>query len=559
MAEWKIAERKFDDLIDQLLYNRGILARENKKEKELFFDPNFDRDLFDPFLLKGMKVAVARIKEAKENGEKVGIYSDYDADGIPAAALLYKTLKAIGIVAEIYIPNRESGYGLNKDGIDYLVSERCKLIVTADLGIRNIVEAKYCEERKIDLIITDHHIPGEKIPAALAVINPKTKGNRYPFAELCGCGVIYKLTQALGKEYPEEINQEFLKSSLDLVAISTIADVVPLIGENRVLAHYGLIMLKITRNTGLRELLKAAGITRDKVNAYSVGFQIAPRINAPGRVDHATKSYELLITDDKEKAAELAMWLNEKNEERQRAMAEVEKAAELKIEKEGLDKNNIIIVAGEWIKGVIGPSANHLVDKYSKPVILFSKDSEEKVYVGSARSVEGVNIVDLFEKSKKYIKKFGGHKGAAGLTVTNYKDFLKNIIALANKTIKPSALVKKIKVDAVIKPVEMSLDICSIINSFEPFGMGNPKPVFLLRNVKVLSKRLIGATQKHLSAQVECEKKDFRLVSFNYLDANDLDDFNSNTLYDLVINLDINNWNGKSSVDLKMLDFKKAE
>jgi len=559
MAEWILKPRKYDDLIDQLLYNRGILAGESKKERDLFFDPNFDRDLFDPFLLKGMKTAAARIKEAKENGEKIGIYSDYDADGIPAAALFYKTLKAIGIVSEIYIPNRESGYGLSNDGIDYLVSRGCKLIVTADLGIRNIAEAKYCEERKIDLIITDHHIPGDKVPRALALINPKIKGNKYPFTELCGAGVVYKLAQALGKNYPKEINQEFLKSNLDLVAIATIADVVPLIGENRVLAHYGIIMLKITRNTGLRELLKVAGITKDKVNAYSVGFQIAPRINAPGRVDHATKSYDLLITDDKEKAAELAMWLNEKNEERQRAMAEVEKAAELKIEKEGLDKNNIIIVAGKWIKGVIGPSASHLVDKYCKPVILFSKDSEGKVYVGSARSVEGVDIVDLFEKSKKYIKKFGGHKGAAGLTVTNFKDFVKNIIALANKTIKPSVLIKKIKVDAVIQSVEMSLETCNVINSFEPFGMGNPKPVFLLRNVKVLSKRLIGATQKHLSAQVECEKKNFRLVGFNYLDSNALDDFNGNTIYDLVISLDINNWNGKSNVDLKMLDFKKAE
>ncbi len=553
MAEWKIQPRKYDDLIDQLLFNRGI----DPAEKESFFNPDFGKDLPDPYLLKGMKKAVERIKLAVEKKETVGIFADYDADGIPAAALLYKTLKAIGLKSHVYIPNRESGYGLSKSGIDILISKKCSLIITADLGIRNFVEAKYCKEKNIDLIITDHHIPAEEIPNALSVINPKIKGNKYPFKELCGCGVVYKLAQALGKEFPKEIDTEFLKSNLDLVAISTIADVVPLIGENRVLAHYGLIIMKISRNIGLRELIKIAGIKKEDINAYTVGFKIAPRINAPGRIDHATKSYELLITEDKDEAVELAMWLNEKNEDRQRAMNTVEKSAIEKIEKKELYKNNIIIVAGDWLKGVIGPSASHLVEKYSRPVILFAKDND--IYIGSARSVEGVNIVEIFEKAKDYIKKFGGHKGAAGLSVTNFEKFFKFVVDFANNFIKPENLVKKIKVDAEIKPNELKTSLCDKISQFEPFGMGNARPVFMVKNAEIVSPRLIGSTQKHMSAQIKYGDRIFRTVCFNFTDSSSIKEIKSNILYDLAFTIDINNWKGESNLDLKLVDFKPCE
>lgn len=547
---WEIKTRKYDDLIDQLLSNRGI----DPTERESFFNPDFVKDLPDPYLLKGMKKAVERIQLAVKQKEVVGIFSDYDADGIPAAALLYKTLKALGLRSKVYIPNREAGYGLSKAGIDILISKKCTLIITADLGIRNFAEAEYCKEKNIDLIISDHHIPADEIPDALSVINPKLKGNKYPFKELCGCGVVYKLAQALGREFPEEIDTEFLKSNLDLVAISTIADVVPLTGENRVLAHYGLIIMRISRNIGLKELIKVAGIKKEDINAYAVGFKIAPRINAPGRIDYATKSYELLITEDKEEAKELAMWLNEKNEDRQRAMDTVEKSAIEKIEKEELFKNNIIIVAGDWLKGVIGPSASRLVERYSRPVILFAKDKD--IYIGSARSVEGVNIVEIFEKAKNYIKKFGGHKGAAGLSVTNFEKFFKFVVDFANKFIKPQNLVKKIKVDAEIKPNELKISLCDKISQFEPFGMGNSRPVFMVKNAEIISPKLIGSTQKHMSAQIKYGGKTFRTVCFNFTDHSCLKEIDSNTLYDLAFTIDINNWKGESNLDLKLVDFK---
>ncbi|MCL5410875.1 MAG: single-stranded-DNA-specific exonuclease RecJ [Patescibacteria group bacterium] len=555
MAEWKIAERKFDNIIDQLLYNRGVFKEKDEALEKLFFNPNFDKDLGDPFLLTGMKKAVERIQTAVKNNETVGIFADYDADGIPAAALLFRAFKKISLKSKIYIPNRESGYGLSREGIDYLISEKCTLIITADLGIRSSNEAKYCNEKSIDLIITDHHIPGEEIPKALAVVNPKIKGNKYPFKELCGCGVAFKLIQALGSIYSKELNESFLKWNLDLVAISTIADVVPLIGENRVFANFGLLVLKKTKNTGLSELIKQSGIKQSDIAAYTVGFQIAPRINAPGRIDHATKSFELLITEDRNEARELAIWLNKKNEDRQWAMVKVEKSAVAKIEENHLYKNKIIVVVGEWLKGVIGPSASHLVEKYSRPVILFSK--EEGAYVGSARSVEGVNIVEIFESIKDSIKKFGGHKGAAGLTVTNIEKFVKSIVLFANNHIKDEFLVKSIRVDGEIEPSEVTKSLCQTMSKFEPFGMGNPKPVFLARKVELSALKAIGENKNHLSFQTKYGNNTYRSVFFNFANRNE--NIKVNTLYDIVFCLEINHWNGTSNLNFNLIDIKESK
>jgi len=554
MAEWKIAERKFDNIIDQLLYNRGVFKEKDEALEKLFFNPNFDKDLGDPFLLTGMRKAVDRIQISVKQKETVGIFADYDADGIPAAALLYKAFKKIGIKSKVYIPNRESGYGLSREGIDYLISQKCTLIVTADLGIRSLNEAEYCIEKNIDLIITDHHIPGEEIPNALAVINPKIKGNKYPFKELCGCGVAFKLIQALGSIYPKELNESFLKWNLDLVAISTIADVVPLIGENRVFANFGLIVLKKTKNLGLYELIKQSGIKPSDIGAYAVGFQIAPRINAPGRIDHATKSFELLATEDKDEARELATWLNKKNEDRQWAMAKVEKLAIARIEENHLYKNKIIVVVGDWLKGVIGPSASHLVEKYSRPVILFSRDEDD--YVGSARSVEGVNIVEIFESVKDSIKKFGGHKGAAGLTVTNIEKFIKSIVSFANDHIKDEFLVKKIRVDGEIKPSEVTKSLCQVMSRFEPFGMGNPKPVFLARKVELSALKAIGENKNHLSLQTKYGNNVFRSVFFNFTNREEKIDVN--TLYDIVFCLEVNHWKGTSNLNFNLIDIRKS-
>ncbi len=300
---WEIQKRKYDDVILQLLHNRGVIFRiDDEKGTESFFHPNFESGLYDPTLLPDFSKAIKRIKKAIDRREKIGIFADYDADGIPGAALLFKAFSTLNQNVEVYIPNREKGYGLNREGIDFLIEKKCSLIITVDLGIRDFLEAKYCQQEEIDLIITDHHLPDDKMPKAVAVVNPMRVGSLYPFANLAGAGVAYKIVQGLSEIYPQKITESFLKWNLDLAAIATIADVVPLLDENRTIAKYGLIVLNKSKNLGLQELNKAASLNSGNLNAYSVAFQIAPRINAPGRIDHAAKSFELLVTQDRRKA-----------------------------------------------------------------------------------------------------------------------------------------------------------------------------------------------------------------------------------------------------------------
>ena len=551
---WQIQPRKHDDIIIQLLYNRGVISRENQNEKiEKFFHPNFESDLHNPSSLPDCGKAVSRFSQAVKKKEKIGIFADYDADGIPGAAFLYKALKKLGLESEVYIPNREAGYGLSKEGIDLLISKKCSLIVTIDLGIKNIEEAKYCQAKKIDLIITDHHIPGETLPRAVAVVNPLIKGSKYPFSGLSGAAVIFKVVSALAKKSPE-IDQSFLKWNLDLIAISTIADVVPIVDENRTIAKFGMIVLNKTKNIGLSELYKISGLELDKLSAYTVAFQIAPRINAPGRIDHATKSLQLLIAEDKNEAFKLAKWLNDKNVERQKTMDELIIEVCKKIEKDRSFDHNIISVAGDWMKGVLGPSANQIVEKYYRPAIVFS--SKDDIYSGSARSIEGVNIVEILAKVKKYLLRFGGHKGAAGLSVRkkDYENFRKSIIQYCDKNIAKDLLARKIKVDAELKSNELKLGLYDKISSFEPFGMGNPKPVFICRNMKIEYPRIVGKEGKHLSAYLSNGDFRFKAIYFNY--GKDHDIIKNNSICDIAFSLSDDNWNNERKLCLNIIDLK---
>ena len=552
---WQIQPKKYDDVILQLLYNRGVISQlEDKKKIDRFFKPDFAKDLHNSDLLPDIKKAIKRIALAVEKKEVVGIYADYDADGIPGAALMYKTFVALGNRVEVFIPNREQGYGLGKEGIDSLKKKRCSLIITVDLGIRNHKEADYCKSKNIDLIITDHHLPDETLPSAVAVINPMRHDSKYPFQGLSGAGVAYKIVQALSKKYPKQINQSFLKWNLDLVAISTIADVVPLQDENRTIAKYGLIVLNKTKNIGLAELVKFAGTKEGYLPAYAVAFQIAPRINAPGRIDHATKSFRLLTTDDQKEAKELASWLNDKNIERQEAMEQLYLEAVEKVEKHKLAENNIIVVAGEWAKGILGPSASQIVEKYYRPAIVFS--SNINTFTGSARSIEGVNIVSIFEQMKKYLIRFGGHKGAAGLSLgkDKFKTFSEQIIKYCNKNIDKKLLTPKIKVDAEINPKDLGLNLYDEILQFEPFGMGNPKPVFVLRDVIMENPRFVGREEKHLSSQIVSGEKRFKAIYFSY--AKDRDIIKHGNICDVAFSLSEDNWDNKRKLSLNIIDLK---
>lgn len=553
---WEIAPQKFDDLIDQILFNRGIIKASNDPEKDKYLNPDFSTDLYDPFLLKNMRGVIKLLKEAIESGKKIGIFADYDADGIPGAALFSKALKAVGAEYSVYIPNREGGYGLSKEGIDLLRKKDCKILVTIDLGIRSFIEAEYCKNIGIPLIITDHHLPDNKLPDADYIINSKQKGDKYSFKELAGCGVIYKVIQALSTEFPEQISQSFLKWNLDLVAISTISDVVPLIGENRTLAKYGLIVIKKTKNLGLRALIKEAGIDAEKIGAYEVGFQIGPRINAPGRVDHATTSYELLTTESEAEAKKLALWLNQKNEERQNLMKKVEEEVSKRIEKDHLDRDNIIVVEGNWQKGIIGPTASKVVEKYGKPAILFAKGKE--LLTGSARSVSSLSIVELLEGTKVLIKKFGGHAGAAGLTVENsqFDKFKKKIISLANK-IDSRIFVKKIRADAVLTVKDLKISLYDDLKKLEPFGMGNPKPVLVSNEVFLNNSRFVGKEENHFSSQVSQEEDRVKTIYFNFPYEKSM--IKDEGKYDIIYNLSVDEWNGERKPSLNIIDIKQNE
>ena len=550
--KWEIAEKKYDDVILQILFNRGIISlQSNLIDAKKFLDPKFDVDLFDPLLLPDYLKIEEKIIEAKSNKIKVGIFADYDADGIPGAALLYKALDRLDIKSEIYIPNRESGYGLSEEGIDYLISKGCEIIITVDLGIRNFSEAKYAKDKKVCLIITDHHEPDTELPCAYSVTNPKIKNSRYPFRELSGAGVVFKIIQGLSKKYPKELSESFIKWNLDLVAISTISDVVPLISENRIIAKYGLSVLKKTKNIGIRELCAASEIDLSKMNAYSVGFGVGPRINAPGRIDHATKSFRLLTSTDKEEVKKLAVELNQTNEKRQEEMKKLETAAQKMIEKNKLFENNGIVVVGDWHKGVLGPSASHMAEKYFRPTIILSDRSEP--FVGSARSISGVDLVKILTSCENDLERFGGHKGAAGLSIkkSNFKKFVIHFCEICNKLNK-SLFIKKIAVDYLMEQKHITLGLIRRIEELEPFGMGNKKPVFMLANIKVTDIRRIGKDKNHLSFRAIIGGKKIKAIYFN-----SADELSEKINYDMIFALEEDTWNGNHYIQLNIIDLNE--
>jgi single-stranded-DNA-specific exonuclease len=549
---WIIAEKKYDEIILQILANRGFLGTEKDPHVEEIINPSFDTGVHDPFLLPDMAKAVERIRGAKERAEKIGIFADYDADGVPGAALMFRALQKIGVDTEIYIPTRADGYGLSQRGIDYLIEKGCALIISIDLGIRNTVEAQYCQDKMVDLIITDHHLPGDKIPDAFAVINPKLEKCVYPYQNLCGCGVAYKLIQALSSIFPE-ISESFLKWNLDLVALSTIADMVPLTGENRVFAKYGLDVMRKSRNLGLRELIVVSGIVPSKVDAYSVGFQIGPRVNTPGRIDHAVRSYELLTTNDVSKAKRDAELLNVKNTERQKMM---EKVFEESLAQINLDKfqGKVIIVKGKWERGVLGPPASRLTEKFYRPSFVFADEGD--VLTGSARSVEGVHILDLIEKVSSSVEKFGGHSGAAGLTVKkeSFPAFVEAMTAVSNREIDESLLVRKLFIDAELDAFDINERLYDKIDQLQPFGLGNNKPIFVLRGVTLQDTRLVGSAKNHLSLRVCKDSKRLKSIFFNFSDKDLL-----HGDYDVAFYLNLDTWNGSSEVCLNILDMRKHD
>lgn len=534
-----------------VLYNRGV--RENEQIKNFL-----SKDLgtmYDPFLMRDMDKAVKRINAAKEAGEKITIYGDYDVDGITAIAILYKYLAGLGIDVDYYVPDRmQEGYGVNRDALDKIKTRGSSLIITVDTGITAVEECEYATEIGLDVIVTDHHECKERIPDVYAAIDPKRKDCKYPFKSLAGVGVVFKLIQALDKN---SSLFELMEDYADLMCLGTVADISPLVDENRVIVTEGLKRFKRTKNVGLKALIDVS--TNGKaITTSTIGYIIAPRINASGRLGCASRSVELFLTDDEENALKLANSLCEENSLRQQTEQKMFKEALEYIEEHPeVKEDKIIVIPHEnWHHGIVGIVSSKITEKFYKPSILLAIDGDEAK--GSGRSVSGFNLFGALESCSDLLEKFGGHELAAGLTIksSNIEEFRKKINEYSKDKISESMLVPTVMLDAAIKVPYITIDTVHDINRLQPFGVDNPTPAFAVRNIKI-HKISVMSEGKHLRMTLLKEGKYLDAVGFGmgeYYHHLEEGDF-----IDVAFALDINDYKGFRNVQLILKDIKKVE
>lgn len=535
-------------VIGKIIVNRHVV---NDEDVRIFITPTRD-DFHDPFLFKGMNVAVERIIKAINNKEKILIYGDYDVDGITSTTVLKKYLMDRGISVDTYIPNRlHEGYGLNKNAIDTIKERNIDLIITVDCGISAIEEVDYAVSLGMDVIVTDHHEVGEKLPNALAVIDAKRKDNTYPFRSLAGVGVVFKLIQALSIKL--EIKPEEYLKYLDLVCVGTISDIVPLEGENRTIAKLGLMLIKVTRNLGLRELIKSSGYK--EIDSNTISFGVAPRINACGRMGHEEEALKLFLAEDLESATKITKELNEYNTLRQSTEKAIYEEAVQEIDRNHLDEKNSIVLGGKgWHHGVIGIVSSKVTDKYYKPSILLS--FEDNIAKGSGRSVPGFDLYEGLTKCEDLLEKYGGHSMAVGLTLKkeNLENFKERFEQIAKeKNIKE--LVPIIYIDDELKLKDINMDLVKSISILEPFGEANKVPLFLIRNLKIDSIRAL-SEGRHLKLTLRDENFVINAIGFElgYL----AEEYRIGDRIDVVGTLEINSFNGFSSIQINMKDIRKS-
>ncbi|HHU50736.1 MAG TPA: single-stranded-DNA-specific exonuclease RecJ [Firmicutes bacterium] len=544
----------------RILARRGILTLEDAR---LFFEGGLEA-LQSPFLLPGLEKAVERTAAALRNEEKILIYGDYDVDGLTSVALLLRVLRPFNKGNIIfYIPKRlDEGYGLHEQALAKAARYGCSLVVTVDCGITACREADFLAENRIDLVITDHHEIGEQLPKALAIVNPKLApsvsgdartGYVSPaFSQLAGVGVAFKFLQGLARELPEL--EEKLRSNLDLVALGTIADLVPLLGENRILVKEGLKVLTTTKNPGLAALIRSAGLGGKEVNAWDVGFLLAPRLNACGRLGDSTTALRLLTATDRVKAEKIANRLELLNQQRKKVEEEVFSEAVNMLERNAQEqkKEKIILLAGEgWHPGVIGIVASRLVEKYYKPTVLLSMN--EEVGRGSARSIEGFHIFKALARCSAYLERFGGHEMAAGLEVHRDKleDFHHALQEVAETHISTEMLIPQLEVEDEVDLQTVNACLLRELQSLAPFGVGNRRPVLVCRGVRLVSSRVVGKDGKHLRIMVGDGTSEIEGIGFNF--GSLYDRVSSSNRLDLAFCLDINEWNNQLQLVLKDL------
>ncbi len=574
-------------VVAQLLFNRGLDTQEKIDE---FLNPDYEQDLHDPFLFRQMQPAVERIFAAVTAGQKIVVHGDYDADGVSSSAVMVSTLCELVAqfgpngaepdqLVDIFIPHREKeGYGLRPATVELFAEQGINLIVTVDCGIASKEEVDLANQKGIDVIVTDHHQELMELPKAVAVINPVVADDTYPFSGLAGVGVAFKVAQALlseaAKRQPDHHWEAFEKWLLDLVALGTVADIMPLLGENRTLVKYGLVVLNKTRRIGLRALFYKAEIggkqqahngNRDKLpdiglNTYSIAYQIGPRLNAAGRMDHANTAYQLLITEDAAEAEQLSDDIQQNNAARRELTDKIISLVSQQLREQ--QDEDVLIAAGEdWPTGVLGLVASRAMDRFSKPVIVASL-FEGKI-VASGRSLPYFDIAAPLAEVDQYLERYGGHQAACGFALKDPSQFAEFVeafrakAAVAISAASQEEVTPSISIEAKVTLEELSWKLSDALDDFEPFGQANERPLFLVEAATVVEVAAIGKDQRHLRLQVQQQGGLIRkVIAFSF--AERFKDLEPGDELDMVVELGINEWNGNRELQLKVVDMRRS-
>ncbi len=540
--------------ICKILVQRGI---DDYEKSKAYFRPQL-AELHDPYLMKDMVKAVNRITTAFDNREKILVFGDYDVDGTTSVACMYQFLSKIYVAAllEFYIPHRyREGYGISKMGIDYAAENNFSLIISLDCGIKSVDLIAYAATLHIDFIICDHHLPDEEIPAAAAILNPKQQDCSYPYKELCGCGVGFKLITALAGHF--SIAEEHYFCYLDLVATAIAADIVPITGENRILAFHGLQRINRNPCAGIKALITLGGI-QTTLSMNNVVFVIAPRVNAAGRMDDAKKAVQLFIENDYTRALEFAGLLHSDNSDRKEADSSITAEALEVIKNDPLlqKSSSTVVYKEHWHKGVVGIVASRLIETYYRPTVVLTRSGE--VAAGSARSVAGFNLYEAIHACREHLLGYGGHFAAAGLSLLPEKvaAFSMQFEEVVSRTIDPQLLIPEINIDAAISFSEISNSFYNISHQMEPFGPENMRPVFIATNVMDSGYSKI-VKELHIRFVLKQGNVTLTGIGFNMADKFDL--VESNKPLDIVFTIDQNEWNGQTGLQIKMIDIRLAE
>jgi single-stranded-DNA-specific exonuclease len=567
---WVVKEKGDTAVVKQLAGDLGVsvslanlMVQRNissADEASAFFHPSLDY-LHDPFLMKDMNIAVDRISIAIKKNERILVYGDYDVDGTTAVALMYSFLKDQYSNVDYYIPDRyKEGYGVSFQGLDYAYQNNCKVVITLDCGIKAVEKVKYARTKGLDVIICDHHYPGDEIPKALAVLDPKQPSCSYPYKDLSGCGVGFKLIHAYSRVHGIPFSQIY--HYLDLVAVSIASDIVPITGENRVMAYFGLKQLNESPRTGLKEIIRESEVTKS-LTIEDVVFKIGPRINAAGRMETGSKAVDLLVSIDSRLATGISKEINNFNIERRSVdrIITTEAMRMIAEDQRTVNSRTTVLYNPNWKKGVIGIVASRLIETYYRPTVILTESNG--FATGSARSVQGYDLYQAIESCSDLLESFGGHMFAAGLTLRkeNIRPFMDRFEQYVNSTITEEQLVPRIFIDTELSFSEINEDFFKTMSQFQPFGPENMSPVFVSRNVfDTGSGRMVGSSGEHLKldlCQESTGQKSFSAIAFSQ--ANHFEYIRGGNPFDICYSLEMNEFRGNKNLQLNIRDIKTPD